>query len=297
MKYLLILAIVFISLCVGLPIELPQLGQTPITQEPGVSIIDQGSPDIYLSIQTIPLEVRQGRTLTLIFEIRNKNTFDLEDVEVMAYDTCIFDYDDSSERTASYRDIDTLSPNETETWTWEWITGSTELEKDCEIKFKTEYIGNFSLFQDIAILSESEYKIRQLEGTLQNVPIRSYSSKTPLKITLTFPENQPFLEDITGYSMYIDYYNIGIGFITVNKEDIEIDIPGNIENQELDCGDYYTSEGVLNKDLRFIKNKALRTTCDFKTIKVGQPIDIKSLSLTANYKYVLDNSISVRVKR
>ncbi len=282
MKYLLILAIVFVSLCVGLPIELTQFWQIPVTPQPGVSVID--GTDVYLSIQTIPLEVKSGRTLTLIFEIMNKNNFDLTGLEVRAYDPCIFEG-------KTVEDIGTLSPNQTKTWTWEWNTGSTELEKDCEIKFKIEYGGEFSLFQDVVVLSRVEYRIRQLEGTLQNIPIQTYSSKTPLDITLTFPETQPFLEDTSGYSMHIDYYNIGNGFITVNKGAIDIGISGNIK--DLNCGNYFTP---ADENLIFIKNKALRTTCNFNTRPTSGPIDIASLSIAADYTYVLDDSISVRVK-
>ena len=95
--------------------------------------------------------------------------------------------------------------------------------------------------------------------------------------------------------MYLDYYNTGNGFITVNETyPIKINISDNIES--LDCDEDYTSEGDLSKSLTFIKNKALRTICNFKTKSASSPIDIRSLSITADYRYILDNSISVIVK-
>jgi len=301
MKYLPVLAIVFISLCAGLPqsLGLPAL-EMPLGEEPGVSIIDQGSPDVYFRAQVIPLEVKSERSINLFFELRNKNSFDLENVNVRAYDVCIFDPNGQEVFIPNLNEADegVLKPNETKTWRWKWEADKTELDKDCEIKFLVEYDGEYYLSQDVIVLSESEYEIREIEERLQAIPAQSFSSNTPLRISLSFSEEQPFLEDID-YLMYIDYYNMGNGFITLNKNyPVKIQIPENIES--LVCEDYTKAEILkLDKteDLKFIRNKAPRTICDLKTKDIDEEISIRPLTLTAKYKYVLDNSILVRVKR
>jgi hypothetical protein len=293
MKYLLVLAILLTSLCVGLPLDLPEIPGLPFdtdstTEQPGFFEIDQGSPDLYLRVQTIPLEVKSDRNLTMILEMRNKNDFDLTDVTVEIYDLCIFD-----EGTYSYSPEEgTLSPNETKLWRWELTAGETQLEKNCEIKIKASYNSVYHLSQDLVVLSEGEYRIRELEGTLDDVPIQRISSSNPFYISLTFPEEQPFREDTSSYSMYLDYYKTGIGFIEVNDGNITIEKPDNL--RYMSCEDY---DGlVLNKNLRFIKNKALRTTCELETKFADGPMDIKAMEITANYKYTIDSSVSVKVR-
>lgn len=303
MKYLLVLAILLTSLCVGLPIDLPEMPGLPFDvdstiERPGVFVIDQGSPDLYMSVETIPQEVKSERELTLILELRNKNEFELTNIDVEVYDPCIF----SNDITTYSPDGDSLHPNQTALESWDgWIAGETTLEKNCEIKINTGYNGVYSLYQDIAVLSDSEYRIRELEGTIYNVPIKSYSSSNPFYITLTFPEKQPFRSDTSSYTMHLDYYKTGIGFLDINSGDITINIPDNIISSSIDCGDDYTNGAasnqiVLDKDLKFINNKALRTTCNFRTAVASGPLDIKSLSIIANYRYTIDSSVSVKVR-
>jgi hypothetical protein len=297
MKYLLILSIfliISISMCVDLPFDLPvdlPFGDATTSEKPGEFIIDQGSPDLYLRVQTIPLVVKTGRMLTLVSEIRNKNNFKLTNIDVEAYDRCIFSGDSYSHSP----DGNSLSPNETDLWRWEWTAGETDLEKTCEIKIMAQYDGLYSLSQDIVVLSDGEYRIKEVEGTLNSVPIQQHSSNNPFSITLTFPESQPLRSNTPEYTMYIDYYTTGVGFVEVNDGNITIEVPGNIDSME--CEDYISVPGglELNKDLRFINNKAVRTVCNFKTDIADGPLDIKSLYITVNYRYTLDNSVSVKV--
>jgi hypothetical protein len=284
MKYLLILAIIAVSMCVGLPIDLPS-DLLPFGQQSGT--VSGQDPYIQLDVEIIPKEVRPGRTLTLIFQATNNNDFDLTGVTVKAYDTCIFDDNGQTEETFN------LKPLQTEIWEWEWDTPTEEIriEKNCEIKIKAEYTALFSLYQDIVVLSRSEYRAREMQGTLHNIPIQKSASKAPLSITLTFPENQPLMEGTSGYSMFIDYYNVGDGFVTVEKEEISINMPENTGG--LNCGDYFTS-GEAN--LRFINNKAQRTTCYFDAGSMSSPVDIRQLSIKTNYKYTIDESVFVAVK-
>jgi len=176
------------------------------------------------------------------------------------------------------------------------------MDKNCRIKFSLNYTANYSYFQDIAVLSDSEYYQRELAGTLKDIPIQSSSSISPLGISIEFSEDQPLLGK-DNYYMYINYFNTGNGFITVNEGDITLKTPTNINIVQADgkyCGGDYKQIDAntyqLNKSLIFLKGKANPSTCNFTTSDVST-IDIKSLSLITNYKYLLDNSILVRVKK
>jgi len=286
MRYLLILPIVLISLCANLPIQLPTFPQ-PQIQQAGVFTIDVGSPDVFINIQAVPPEVKSGRYVQMIFELRNKHSYDLENVVLTVYDHPCFTEGNFTS------DEYTIKANRSVSWTWKW-KAETDLTKQCLIRFRTKYDGEYFFSQDIAVLPESEYQLRSTQGTLKDVPIQSFSSDSPLSVSLIFSEEQPFLENQKGYYMYINYYNKGEGFFdTIN---LNITTPSNIGN--LNCADY-VSIGAdvlsLNKKLTFIRNKATPTTCSFDTLS-ATAMNIKSLSITASYKYVLDNSISITVK-
>jgi hypothetical protein len=281
MKYLPILLVLFTSLCVGLPIDLG-----PVNDLLGQNIVNQGDSYLQLNVQVVPHEIVEGRTLTVIFDITNNNNFNLTDVHVKAYDTCIFEDNGQNEEIFEY-----LLPNRSLTKTWEWTARDTPLEKDCVIKISANYTADYFLYQDIVVLSKDEYLSRQMEGTLNTIPVQSYSSNSPFRVALTFPEKQPFLENTRGYNMDIEYYNSGDGFLTVYDGDIKIDEPDNMVITQCDGGSVSEDGKII-----FINKKSSKKTCSFSTAVASQPISIETLSITARYTYLIDTSVSVKVR-
>lgn len=286
------MAVVLTSLCVNLPINLPFLN---VPSPTGTSGLEFSNEDIYMNVNTLPSEVSGGGNVTLIFQIINKANYDLEDVGLLLYDPCVF----SGESGELRNHVATLKPNRTMSWSWNLKSDVITLTRDCEMKFRLYYSGKFSLFQDMVVLTQAEYNSRLLQGTLNSIPISSSSSNSPLKISLTFTEAQPLLTG-TENDMQINYVYTGSGFMEVEK--LEIKVPDNLEpvNPSTNCKDYsYTGNTLtLNKPfdrLRFINKRASPSVCTFKT-KASQPLDIKSLTLTADYTYIFDDSITVRVK-
>jgi hypothetical protein len=284
MRYLLLLAIVLVSLCAGLP-EIPFINPGNATvQKAGMVIIDEESPDVFITAEAIPTEVKAGRNVNIYFELRNKNNFDLKNVSLLVYDSCIFTGE-------TEKNIDALKANRSVQWSLKLTAGSTDLDKNCNVKFRVKYDAEYSMFQDIAVLTQSEYEQREVSGTLNNIPIQSSFPETPLRISLSFSDTQPFINN-ENYYMNLDYYNKGNGFIEVEKENITIKTSSNIK--DFSCNDY--NDLALNRSLKFIENRAAGSTCSFTTV-AAQPLDIKSLTITARYKYMLDNSILIKVKR
>ena len=288
MKYLpILLLILFTSLCVDLPFDLPAINL------PGQNNIGQTDPYLELNVQAIPKETVPGRKLTLVFDMTNNNNYDIRNVYVKAYDRCVFtggeDYFIPNEGGGSNEGI--LRPNQTVTWSWEWNTGQTRLEKDCEIKISANYIATYSLSQDIIVMTEDEYLSRQMSGTLYNVPANSQSTKAPFDIELTFPEKQPFLAGTNKYSVYIDYYNRGNGFLTVENSEANIKITHATNTGPLEC-----FGGTSTENLNFINNKAPRVTCYFDAESISQPLSIDSMTIEADYTYLVEKSVLVTVK-
>jgi len=277
MKYLslLLISIILISGC----IEFPETKQSTFGFSENIA-----NSDVYLSISSLQNETKTGRNVTLRFNVTNKRGSDIEDIEVNAYDQCAF----SGEYLYN---IDVIEPNRTKIWNWKWLTEDVQFERECEIKFKTDYYSEFILSQDIVVLSETEYYSREQAGTLSDLEPLSSSTSSPLSIQLTFSDYQPFL-DGDSISMNIKYSNIGGGFVDVQS--IEMRIPDNLEGN---CNHYVKSGNIytLDKGLTFYNNEAPQSTCIF-TLKASQPIDVNSIQLTAYYKYSFDNSMIIKVK-
>ncbi len=363
MRYLPLLAIVLVSLCTGLP-EIPFFNPGNSTSVgSGTLIIDSESPDLFISLDAVPNEVKSGRSANLMFELRNKKSYPLENINLTIYDTCIFTTDDEK----NY--IKEIKANGTKTINIKLTAEDTELDKTCNIKFRVDYQAENSFYQDIAVLSKDEYEQREISGTLGNVPVQQNFPYSPLLISLSISDKQPFMEN-EKYYLTIDYRNVGSGIIYIgnitmltppNIKDVDCnndyklgassttsgscfgipfscyafedpssceEQPGCVWNRNMGaCLGTYTGppgpptscEGLdqtdcnsitgcrweiktsykdifyLARTLRFIGNRAQTSTCSFTTTTT-QPINIKSLALTASYKYALDNSISIRVR-
>jgi len=295
MKYLLLATIVLIVVLISLCADIPNFPNIPFLNppQPGTSGIEVSNEDIYININALPSEVSGGGNVTLIFQIKNKANYDLEDVSLNIYDPCVF-----NEGNEITENIGTLKSNRTITKSWTLTSQEITLTRDCKIKFALSYKGKFNFYQDVAVLTQSEYNVRLTQGTLHNIPIKSSSSSSPLQISLTFLEEQPLL-DGTNSDAQINYAYTGSGFINISAGDVTITIPDNLQVSTDVCkGDYNAPSGgnlTLKESLKFINKKVSPSTCTF-IAKASQPIDIKTLTLNANYKYTIDSSIPIKVK-
>jgi hypothetical protein len=295
MRYFLLMAIILTSLCVDLPF-LPFTNLPSSIKTPGIEISNE---DVFLNVNVLPSEIISGGDVTMFFRIMNKAAYDLEAVNFELYDTCIFlgGYTQKSTFCQGCKEGE-LKSNRTYSWSWNFKAGDTVLSRDCDMKFRLEYKGKYSVYQNIVVLMQSEYNIRLMQGTLKSIPISSSSSNSPLKISLAFTETQPLLTE-TENDMQINYAYTGSGFINVTSGSVAIKVPDNLLGSEPSCTDYNYDSGTqtltLKKELKFINKRASPTICNFKA-SASEPIDIKSLALTADYKYTIDSSIIIRVK-
>ncbi|OGI12192.1 hypothetical protein A3K64_02565 [Candidatus Micrarchaeota archaeon RBG_16_36_9] len=289
--YLLIFAVVLTSLCSELPIQLPFPLPDLNTNAQGISNIDSGSPDIFLNVESLSPEVKSERSIQFFFSIRNKQTYDLSDVKFEIYDRPCFDKSNSEEN--FIRDCGILKPNASCTWSSRWTADKTESDKTCSIRFLLNYSARNLIYQDIVVLPESEYNQREASGTLNSIPIQLTSAKGPLQVYLSFSEPQPFIADKTGYSMHVNYNNVGDGFFDNLEDKIIVSVP---DNMDLSCEDYTGSQTLtLNKDLKFIKGRAVSSVCNFNTPQLST-MSIRSLNMEINYKYTLYDSFTITVR-
>jgi len=276
-----------------------QFGQQASLGNPQLT---QSTQDLILQTEFYPEEVKTGKEMNLGFLIEAKKP--LQNVNLNIYDTCLFSVKESPQKmTGNPRGgniitadkdnttIDLIQANTTKVLKFKLTAGQTEFERDCNIAFKISYEANASVTQDFVVLSDAEYMERQRAGTLSAFDISYFKTDSPLDMALSFSEPQPF-QNATEIYMNIDYTNIGSGFLDkLEKNSVEIVLPNNIEKSE--CNDF--TQGKLNKEKKFINNKAPSSTCKLIT-KTSRAVDAKRITVNAKYKYNLDNYITVKIK-
>jgi hypothetical protein len=271
-KIITLLTIIFLSACV----------QIEAIREQFVVVKEKHAEDIAYKLELYPLTVNPGKTLKINFLIEPNK--DLRNFNLSLIDTCFFE---TSENEKSF---DFIKAGTTKILKFRLKAKDVELETKCKIKFKMEYESDFTVMQDVVVLSKGEYEEREKSGTLGEFSIETVKTNNPLDVSISFSKPQPFVEEDEIY-MYIDYMNVGDGIIgKIEKGKIKITLPENLILKE--CDDF--KDGKLSKDLVFIKGKAERSLCIFDT-KTESPVDLGKLLIIGKYKYEISDYLIVRI--
>ncbi len=241
--------------------------------------------DLVLKAEAVPLEVRSGKRLEIYFELDALK--DLKDVSFNITDACLFsgDYAGLFER-------QDMKENKTRDFKLTLTAGNVDFDTDCRIRFKSNYSASLIAAQDIIVLSESEFLTEQRTGKINERIARFATTDNPLRITFSFSNIQPFENDTEEF-MYMQY-SADSGMEKLQKGSVRFTAPNNVK---ITCDDY-AAEGnkfTLNRDLAFIDGSAKKSTCKIAT-NATEPIDSKTIQITANYLYTIDNFINVKIK-
>ncbi len=242
--------------------------------------------DIVLKAEAVPLEVRSGKKLDLYFELDALK--DLRNLSFNIIDNCLFSGD-----TGGFENQE-LKANRSKDFKLTLTSGIVNFDTDCQIRFRASYNTTLLAAQDIIVLDDSEFIRQQRSGAIsQNIP-RFVSTPSPLQISLSFSEQQPFENNVDEF-MYIEYLNTGPGILDkLDADSVQFTMPGNVK---ITCDDY-TAQGnslVLNRDLTFMNGHAKKSTCKIST-QASQPVDFRTMQITVNYNYSIVNSVNVKVK-
>jgi len=193
-----------------------------------------------------------------------------------------------------------IRANNTQIFTMTYHTPQVEFERPCPVSFKATYTSNATMSTTVAVLQEVEYMQRKAAGKLDEIPIRTFTSRNPLQLTVSWgPYGQPLLHG-SANQLYIDYSNAGTGTIArLEPGQVVIQVPANMGN-DINCDDYSKSAAwgngdrtlTLSKQLDFLRKEAKRSTCTF-IANASQPIDSQSLAITATYRYQLEGTVSI----
>lgn len=280
----LILSVLLVVLVSGCVANFPGIQQASIANP----TVTSETQDLVLKAEAVPLEVRSGKKLELFFELDALK--DLKDVSFNVTDACLF----SGDYAGAFEKQD-MKENRTREFKIILAAGNVNFDTNCQVRFRANYSASLIAAQDIIVLSESEFLDEQRSGKINERAAQFVSTDNPLKITVSFSDPQPF-EDAVDEFMYIDYSNTGSGDLEkLDSGSVSMTAPNNVK---ISCDDYITDGNALtlNRDLTFINGNAKKSTCKLTT-KAGQPVDSKTLQITANYLYAVDNSINVKIKQ
>ncbi len=276
--FLFLALVVFVSACIN-------LGDT---QKAGLSFIEKNTEDILIRAELSQPELKSGMNTSLRFTVSGKQNHDLENFNLNVYDLC--DFQCSKEPLWSES---LIRANRTKDFTLSCKAPATESETSCAIKFRATYEGRLSQTHDVFVISESEFATGRTK-----VSPASTETKSPLKISLSWSDTQPFVEK-DKISMFLDYSYSGDGIIEkLRPGDVSFSFPKSLSISEGNCRDFYLSEAgenyTLSKDLLFLSGKAKQSTCVFET-KASQPIESGNILLSAKFLYQLEGSITAKV--
>lgn len=259
----------------------------PFAQQAGVmnpTVVSE-TQDIVLKAEAVPLEVRSGKRLDMYFELDALK--DLKDLSFALTDACLFSGD-----TGGFENQE-LKANRSKDFKISLTAGVVNFDTDCQIRFKSNYSASFAAAQDIIVLSDSEFLTEQRTGKINERIPRFVSTDNPFRITFSFSNPQPFENDTEEF-MYLQY-SADSGLEKLEKGSVRFTAPNNVK---IACDDY-TADGnefTLNRDLVFISGIAKKSTCKLTT-DARQDADSKTLQITANYLYAIDNFINVKIKQ
>ncbi|MBU3896788.1 MAG: hypothetical protein KJ697_02540 [Nanoarchaeota archaeon] len=201
------------------------------------------NPNLYMNVEVSTDDIKSGRDVKLQFTVNNPGEEPLENFIFTAYDTCLF----ITEEGENKKEFPELKPNASKIWTWTWTARDTNFPVDCKVKFRASYDTSATFSKTINVLQESEFYSREADGTLGEIRSSSFSTVGNLNSDISFSESQPFLEGEDVYT-YIDYSYSGDGqIIKINKDDITIDFPANVDPE---CSNYDVSDV---SDREFVK--------------------------------------------
>ncbi len=275
---ILVLLIVAVSGCIA---------NFPFAQQAGIlnpTVVSE-TPDISVKAEAVPLEVRSGKNLALFFEVDALK--DLKDVSLNVTDMCLFSGDLKGLEIPDMKEGRGRSFKETLT------AGSVDFDTGCQIRFKANYSASLMATQDIIVLDDAEFLGEQNSGKIGERIPQFVSTSNPLRVSFSFSDPQPF-QNGTDEFMYISF-SANAGLQKLDKGSVQLTMPN---NANITCDDYTADGGklVLNRGLVFTNGDAKKSTCKISA-QARQSVDSKTIQLTANYLYAIDNSINVKIMR
>jgi hypothetical protein len=283
-----IVLVIFISGCVEEDINISIFGLDIGPTEPVYTRFE----NIKIEAEAIPSEVYEGRNTTLFFDVYNTGNTTLENIDLQVTDSGYF------ESTETSKHIDKLEEGETEGWSWKLNTRETEIhsEIDQTVRYTLSYESTSNSLYDVVVMSEDEYVRLERGGTLDEIELFYYKTKSPVETDISISKEQPLFEGLEFY-LYVTLKDMGGGTINnINPGELFIYYPNFLEFVE--SNDFKLEEEGklgLKRSLNFYNKESKKTACKFKVVKT----DIRNTGqfrAEANYIYEYHETINIKIK-
>ncbi|MBI4017635.1 MAG: hypothetical protein HY366_01670 [Candidatus Aenigmarchaeota archaeon] len=286
---LMLAALVIVSGCVSFGGALSAFSLTPTKK---VSLVEE----LRITGSAAPNELLEHKKTTLSFELTNAGNTTLQNAALNLTDTCVLDPLNAED---VYTELGSIRQGEIKGLDIDLQAQGTNLTQDCTVRYAASYESAATLISDVVVVSEDELTRLNKQGASPDLRIFETATAGPVEISFRVSKPQPIPVDTT-FLVYIQLADKGAG----NAEPIEVgaltmSYPSTVELDAAGCDDLSaTPDGLLanGRDVKFFNHESKTITCKFRTVSGGVVNEVGQFRADVAYKYILRNSIAVKVK-
>lgn len=258
MKYIFLLAIIFISACIS----------PPVPTEQGLT----------LKMDANPKEVFGEGITTISIDVENQDVKTLRDVNADIFEIGSFNYADNN---ACSKNFGNLDVKDFKTFACNLKAKKVERDIDNTIWARARYKSSLAAVQTFDIISQAESELRKRTGKPDGQKSFSFKDNN-LELTMEL-SNSPMVDKAGREFVSFKIKNIGNGFI----EKLRIG-PNQIKgrNVALDCKE---------SEIFIIGNEFPRYSCSINLNGDVVSFITAEISINIDYDYEIRNSVDVRI--
>lgn len=299
-KIILLISILFISGCVGMPDFFSGLTGTQkskVKEQPLDVITVQ-------NINTLPKPpINTGDQFSISFEVTNlEEEREVEEVSYSLLDTGLCERSAGDDVSKSFTPPSFL-PKQDEFVEWTFWTPTAEdlvhINSKCPVRFKVSYSFDAISEMEVDVISKAKYDQLQQSGEFQTfVPTLSLG-RGPLRIILEFGASQPIKTDTT-LPIYVTVEDKGTGlYATIPDGALNLTVPAGFSLEG--CGDRFGCTGNTcsnSGNIMMIEKKSPTFRCSLRTPSEGTVAFEKVYIIESglHYTYDITKQVDVDIK-
>jgi len=301
-KIILLISILFISGCVGMPdiFNLTGTQKTKVKEQPLDVITVQ-------NINTLPKPpINTGDQFSISFEVTNlEEEREVEDVSYELLDTGLCELFGGDDKEKSFTTDSPFVPKQNEFVEWTFKAPTAEdlvhINSKCPVRFKVSYSFDAVSEIEVDVISADKYNQLQQSGEFKTfVPTLSLG-RGPLRIMLEFGASQPIKANVI-LPIYVTVEDKGTGlYATIPKNALTLTVPTGFSwGGASSCGERFecpTEKLCYNKEeIMMIERKSPTFRCSLTTPSSVAIEKVYNIEAALNYTYDITNQVDVDIK-
>lgn len=300
-KIILLLSVLIISGCVGMPdffSGLTGTQKTKVKEQPLDVITVQ-------NINTLPKPpINAGDQFSISFDVTNlEEERDIKSVAYKLLDTGLCNRISGDPKEKNFTLSSPFVPKQDEFVEWTFSTPSAAdlayINSKCPVRFKVNY--SFDAISEIEadIISEGKYNQLQQSGGFQTFVPTLNMGRGPLRILMEFGASLPVKTGVT-LPLYVTVEDKGTGlYATIPRGDLTIKVPEDFVLETPSCGERFECSGkecYNNETIMMIERKSPTFRYSFKTPNTVTIEKVYNIEAFLNYTYDITNQVDVDIK-